>query len=473
MENKIPPAQKGELSYRLLEESPYMVFWVLPSGRFAYTNAATQQALGYSAEELSQLRASDVLANYGPEERVELREEIANRGDGLLRAVLVRKDKSTIPVESSNHLFEFEGEPINCAICRRVSPPNVSPTETSPGSGSSDGDANDMRSLYEMADSLNIIGSSRAMRAILLYARRFASRSELPVLITGETGVGKESLARFVHENSARAEKKFVCVNCASFVENDMISRLFGHVRGAFTGAVKDRKGIFESARGGTLFMDEIGELSLNAQKQLLRVLQSGSYYRMGDDRERKTDIRLIAATNQNLPEMVREGTFREDLYFRICVLHLHLPPLRERISDVPQLVEHKLKQITKKTRLIVKKPTKTDMKLLMGYGYPGNVRELFNIIDRAFVLNDGGTLKIKPEHFVTVYAGGTGNAGTTGTGIPTLKEVQVAHIIIALKRCRWKVNGKGGAAELLDINPNTLRARMNKYDIQRPKPER
>ncbi len=304
------------------------------------------------------------------------------------------------------------------------------------------------------------IGSCEAVRQVLLDVTRVAE-TDSTVLILGETGVGKELIARAIHQNSARKDRPFIRVNCSAFPETLIAGELFGHEKGAFTGAVERRLGRFELADGGTLFLDEIGDISIEVQVRLLRVLQSHEFERIGGKETLHSDFRLLTATNRNLQQAVKGGTFREDLFYRLNVFPIHIPPLRERKEDIPLLVAYFLKRYAEKTGKSLGSPSNNDMNQLIAYHWPGNVRELNNLIERGAILSSGTQFRL-PE---------LDHAGLTVSKkgeLITLVENERQHILAALKRSGGKVRGKGGAAELLDINYNTLFSRMKKLGINK-----
>ena len=244
----------------------------------------------------------------------------------------------------------------------------------------------------------DIICASKAMKEILTLAHKVAPLEETTILITGESGVGKEVVARYIHRLSPRANHRFVAINCAAIPETLVESELFGHEKGAFTGASKRKAGIFEIAEGGTVFLDEIGDLSLEAQAKLLRVLQEKKFQRVGGLEEISVNVRIIAATNQDLEKKVSEGSFREDLFYRLNVFPIHIPPLRERKDDILPLAEYFIKRVLKKDNIEKPPFTAGAQKLLLSYPYPGNIRELANAIERALILS-GGQLPLTSEH--------------------------------------------------------------------------
>jgi PAS domain S-box-containing protein len=319
-----------------------------------------------------------------------------------------------------------------------------------------------------------IIGRSEALSRVLRQAEKVAP-ADTTVLILGETGTGKELFAHAIHSLSPRKRHALVRVNCAALPEHLIESELFGHERGAFTGAVAQRRGRFELADGGTLFLDEIGELPPDLQAKLLRVLEEGEFERVGGSRTLRVDVRLIAATNRRLEESVREGTFRSDLYYRLSVYPVTLPPLRERREDIPALVSHFVGQLAKKMGKEIKTIPQDAMAALQHYDWPGNIRELRNVIERAVIITRGSALRLSDDMGNRTSGEGTPYPGTPFDSEPsqfpaaeTLEQSEYNLILRTLKRVNWKVEGAGGAAELLDIHPSTLRTRMKKLGITR-----
>lgn len=308
-----------------------------------------------------------------------------------------------------------------------------------------------------------MVGKSRKVRAILELAQAVAPTNS-SVLITGETGTGKELLARFIHELSPRRDKPFVRVNCASLPSGLVESELFGHEKGAFTGAEQLRPGKFELANGGALFLDEIGEMPLEAQAKLLRVLQDGIIERVGSTQSLEVDVRIIAATNADLTEAMGEGRFRSDLFYRLHVFPIEVPPLRERPQDIPLLARHFLE----KNRLEFKRPCQDidddSLQKLLEYHWPGNIRELKNIIERAMILSHSKLLTIDDAFFPRSSSQETGAS-------PKLKDLERHRIQEALKVCEWRIDGPLGAAKQLGLNPSTLRSRLKKLGIKRESP--
>jgi transcriptional regulator with GAF, ATPase, and Fis domain len=314
---------------------------------------------------------------------------------------------------------------------------------------------------WDPDDFENIIGDSPALRFAIARIQEVAP-TDASVMLLGETGTGKELFARAVHNRSTRRGRPFVSVNCAALPSTLIETELFGHVRGAFTGAVSTRQGRFELADGGTLFLDEIGDLPADVQAKLLRVLQEGQFERVGSSQSRKVDVRIVAATHHDLEAAMREGRFRADLYYRLNVFPVMLPPLRDRLEDLPRLVWY---FVNRRQRALNRKFTHIPDSVfdaLQQRSWPGNVRELANVIERAMIHSTGGTLVLDevpaPQPSVSFREAGT------------LEEMERQYVEDALRRCRWRINGRGNAAEVLGLHPNTLRNRMKKFGIQRPK---
>jgi PAS domain S-box-containing protein len=306
-----------------------------------------------------------------------------------------------------------------------------------------------------------VIGNSDAMGYVLEKAKQVAKTSA-PVLLEGETGVGKELIADLIHKNSLRNRTPMIKVNCGALPKELIEDELFGHEKGAFTSAIQFRKGRFELADGGTVFLDEIGELPLEMQPKLLRVLQNGEFERVGGEKTIKVDVRIIAATNRELQQEVQQGRFRDDLFYRLNVFPITIPAVRKRKEDLPLLINHFIRHESKKYNKQLEQISKADMQRLMEYTWPGNVRELKNVIERSVISSEGNTLKL--SWFLS-----QASESVKGASDSTLEEIERQHIIKIMEACHWKINGENGAAEKLDMHPNTLRSKMKKLDISRP----
>jgi transcriptional regulator with GAF, ATPase, and Fis domain len=320
----------------------------------------------------------------------------------------------------------------------------------------------DILTVHDFED---MVGSSPAFRAALAGVREVAP-TDTTALLLGETGTGKELFARAIHDRSPRRQRPFICVNCAALPASLIESELFGHERGAFTGAIAARQGRFELADRGTIFLDEVGDLPLELQPKLLRVLQEREFERVGSSTRRRVDVRVIAATHHDLQTAVADGKFRADLYYRLSVFPISLPPLRDRREDIPQLVWFLINQRQRRLHCRITDIPKTTMEALQGYHWPGNVRELENIIERAMIRSTGGTLHID-ENLL-----GKARAPIATEGAGTLEALERAHIEATLRQCNGRINGAGNAAERLGLHPNTLRFRMKKLGIVRKRVE-
>jgi transcriptional regulator with GAF, ATPase, and Fis domain len=318
-----------------------------------------------------------------------------------------------------------------------------------------------------------LLGESPAFRRVLQDIAQVA-RTDATVLITGETGTGKEIVARAIHASSGRRERPLVTVNCAAIPATLIESELFGHEAGAFTGATKKRDGRFALADKGTIFLDEIGDLAVDLQAKLLRVLQEGEFDPIGGASTKKVDVRVLAATNRDLPTLVREGRFREDLFYRLHVFPIHLPPLRERRDDVVRLASEFARRFAAKMGRTSSPLTADDTRRLEAYHWPGNVRELQNVIERAVITSTDGRLNLEralPEPIVPVSSARGTNEPAPGVihTAKELEELERANILRALAATRWKVSGAQGAAKLLGLHASTLSSRMKALKIHKP----
>jgi DNA-binding NtrC family response regulator len=323
----------------------------------------------------------------------------------------------------------------------------------------------------------NLVGQSAALKHIVSQIDLVAP-TEASVLILGETGTGKELVAHETHQRSARKDGPLVRVNCASVPRELFESEFFGHARGAFTGAMKDRAGRFETAEGGTIFLDEVGEIPMDVQNKLLRVLQEKRYERVGEDRTRRANVRVVAATNRDLKKEVAAGRFREDLFYRLNVFPIQVPPLRERMDDIPLLAKHFVELSSKDLKCAQPRLTRAAIAKLQSYDWPGNIRELRNVIERAVILARGGALDFDlpmvgqpaPAARPGVPLDATGN--TTPPRFLTEAELQRRerdNLVQVLEAANWKISGADGAAELLGVKPTTLLSRMDKWGIKKP----
>lgn len=320
-----------------------------------------------------------------------------------------------------------------------------------------------------------IVGNSAALDRVLQHVALVAP-TDSTVLIEGETGTGKELIARAIHNISSRRGRPFVKLSCAAIPSGLLESELFGHEKGAFTGAVERRVGRFENAHSGTIFLDEIGEIPLELQPKLLRVLQEQEFERLGSTRTVRVDVRVVAATNRNLQQMAEEGTFRPDLYYRLSVFPLLMPPLRERSDDIPRLARFFADKFARRMNKTVDSISEEAMRILSSYHWPGNIRELQNVIERAVILCQGSELQVDSvlresmsrRSDEQLRAAANDPDGTVFSK-DEIDRLERRNILAALEKTSWKIYGPGGAAEMLGVKPTTLAARVTRMGLKRP----
>jgi transcriptional regulator with GAF, ATPase, and Fis domain len=308
-----------------------------------------------------------------------------------------------------------------------------------------------------LVEHTEIVGQSIAMKKVLTQAEQVAG-TDSTVLLLGETGTGKELLARAIHSMSLRKDRPLVTVNCASLPPTLIESELFGREKGAYTGAMTRMIGRFEIADGSTLFLDEIGELPLELQSKLLRVLEEGSFERLGSTKTLHVDVRIIATTNRDIEQEIKDGNFRKDLFYRLSVFPIVIPPLRERSEDIPFMVRAFVREFQKRMGKEIETISKKSMEALQSYSWPGNVRELRNVIEHAVILSKGKSLAVHVPKLGSSEAGATHN----------LEEMERRHIVSVLEKANWRLSGKGAAAEVLGLKRTTLLAKMKKLGIKR-----
>ena len=395
-------------------------------------------------------------------------EDIKTRKNFRMEWKATRKDGSQFPVDISvNHLY-FQGEHLNCAILRDISTRKQSEADLRAA-------FDEIRLLKDQLEIENeylqeelrvnqddIICQSKAYAKVLKQVEQVAP-TDTTVLITGESGTGKELLAKALHQNSQRKDHPMVKVNCATLPKDLFESELFGHKKGSFTGAIADKEGKFKIADSGTLFLDEIGEIPIEMQAKLLRVLQEGEFDMIGGQQTIRVNVRIIAATNRDLEKMVKAGTFREDLYYRLNVFPIHNMPLRERKEDIPLLASAFLQKYATKAGKSFSRVSKKTIDALMKYDFPGNIRELENLIERAVITEQGNTL------FPGDWLPNTTGREPAGTDeLKSFEQMQKDYIIRVLEKTNGKVSGVNGAASILQMNDKTLFAKMKKLGIEK-----
>ena len=464
----------------ILEAAGEGIYGLDTEGVTTFVNPTAARLLGWPAEELIGAPMHAVLhhkhADGSPYPREECPIYMAFK-DGKVHQVddevFWRKDGASFPVEYTSTPIREDGKLVGAVVvfrdisrlCKalaevealknRLQEENVYLQE-------------EIKTEYNFDE---IVGSSPEMLKVLKAIETVAP-TEANVLISGETGTGKELVARAVHSRSARHEKPLIKVNCASIPRDLFESEFFGHVRGAFTGALRDRAGRFQLADKGTLFLDEVGEIPLEMQSKLLRVLQEGEYERIGEERTKHTDVRVICATNRDLEEEIKAGRFRRDLYYRLNVFPIRIPPLRRRCGDVALLAQHFLKSACTRMNRPQVKLREQHVRLLKSYPWPGNARELQNVIERAVIVSEPGQLCFEMPALDS-EGGSLERESESGSGIVSDAEMRRRerdNILAALGQSDWRVYGDGGAAELLGIRPTTLASRMRKMGLEKPR---
>ncbi|GJL77588.1 MAG: hypothetical protein NPINA01_05770 [Nitrospinaceae bacterium] len=480
------PSRDVEECFRLaqftIEQATDAIIWHDSQARIHRANEAACKQLGYSEEELLNLTIQDINPNSNKQTWARFWNEIKKNKTVSFEDQHRRKDGTPAPVEVNASYIQFEGQEYVVGFSRDISERKQNEKERACALE----EIQRLRKQLELENEYlieevselqsygDIVGQSPALVTILKQIDMVAP-TDASILIGGESGTGKELIAREIHNRSQRNHRPMIRVNCASIPRELYESEFFGHVKGAFTGAVKDRAGRFELAHEGTLFLDEVGEIPLELQSKLLRVLQEGSYERVGDEKTQTVDVRLVAATNRDLKEEVEQGRFREDLFYRLNVFPIEVPPLRKRKDDIPLLAGHFLKLAAKRFRASQPKLTKANVLQLQNYEWPGNVRELQNVLERAVITSQTATLhldlpmrKAKKKSTLPVMDSSPQRDGKVFTEAE-MKQQELENLLAALHQTRWKIFGPGGAAELLDIRPTTLISRIKKIGLKKP----
>jgi len=460
---KIELQEKEQRLSRIFENAMDAILTLDQFGRILLFNAAAEEmfrckaadSIGYSVDRFLSPELYKTLTNF--RNGVPAKQAIwVPEGLSAIRA-----DETTFPIEATISRVEATGQRLYILILRDINERQARQQ--------AEAECNTLRgiNLYlqeEVRASRNgeeLIGTSAALHQAMELVNQVAD-TDAAVLITGETGTGKELIARAIHNLSKRKDKTLVKLNCATIPENLAESELFGHEKGSFTGAIARKIGRFELANGGTLFLDEIGELPLELQAKLLRVLQEGEYERVGGTQTLTCDVRVIAATHRDLAKLSQQGQFRADLYYRLNVFPIHLAPLRDRKEDLPSLVKHFVGKYGEKFGKKIETIPERMMTDLQSYFWPGNIRELQHIIERAVILTKGAQLAT--VDFINLI----GSGSPTVSPIVTLDEAERAHILKALEATSWRIAGDQGAAKILGVPSTTLRSRMEKLGINK-----
>ncbi len=452
----------GERFRKIFQHSNDGIFLVDPmADEILDVNDKACRMLGYSREELLHAPMSMVHPNEMDRMR-QFAQTVYKNGEGWTdKLTCTPKSGSALSAEISASIIDHDGKKCMVAMVRDTSERNRL--------------AREKEALLEEfrsgRGSGSIIGRSRAIDEVLEQIDLVAP-TDAGVLITGESGTGKELVARAIHERSNRSEHAMVRVNCASIPAELFESEFFGHVKGSFTGALRDRRGRFDLADGGTLLLDEVGEIPLELQGKLLRVLQEGLYERVGESRARRADVRILAASNRDLLGESKAGRFRQDLYYRLSVFPIHIPPLRERPEDIAPLAEHFVARSCDNLQVPRVQLSDEQLRLLEDYSWPGNVRELQNVIERAVILGRDGGLHLELGGAVAGPASErkkTVAVAADDLTLADLKRMEQDMIVGALEKTGWKISGKDGAAVLLGLKPTTLTSRLKKLGLKRP----
>ncbi|MCB0519984.1 MAG: sigma 54-interacting transcriptional regulator [Lewinellaceae bacterium] len=461
--------QQLALGQEVIDRATDVIFLWEQSGKLFRFNQSAVRELGFSEALLRRATIFDLDPGITPAWWASHWQDIFLQKSFTMEWEATRSDGSRFPVEITVNLVPFEGRHLNCAILRNITERKKRELELSHALE----EIKELKNQLEIENeylqeeiNLNyrfedIICGSDSYKTVLKKVEQVAP-TDSTALITGESGTGKELLARAIHQLSRRKDKPLIKVNCATLPKELIESELFGHRKGAFTGAVADKTGKFELADHGTIFLDEIGELPLDLQPKLLRAIQEGEFDKLGDTKTTTVDVRIIAATNRDLEKMVRQGQFREDLFYRLNVFPIHNLPLRERKEDIPMLAQFFLEKYSTRAGKAFRRISKKTTDALMQYDFPGNIRELENFIERAVIIEQGTTLF--PGKWLPSIQASPARPGV----FQTFDEAQRAHILQVLFHTKWRVSGEQGAAKILGLNDKTLFAKMAKLGIRK-----
>ena len=481
MTKKLKIESDPGLAQFTIERADDAILWHDCDARIQHVNPAACDLLGYSREELLSLTIQDINPNSTPKSWAKFWKELQKKKVIAFEDDHRTRDGRMIPLETKVNFIEYKGQEYAVAFNRDISERKKNEEEKALAYQEICRLRNQLEleneylqeEVLELRTFGDFIGQSPALQNILRQIEMVAP-TDASVLVTGESGTGKELIAHAMHTRSDRNARRMIRVNCASIPRELYESEFFGHVKGAFTGAVKDRAGRFELAHGGTLFLDEVGEIPLELQSKLLRVLQEGTFERVGDERTRNTDVRIIAATNRDLKREVEEGRFREDLYYRLNVFPIEVPPLRKRKEDIPLLAAHFLELTAKKLNHPKPKLSQANMNQLQAYDWPGNIRELQNVIERAIITSQSNKLRFDlPDDQSAQRTPVPGRREKTAgeeARILTFEEIKQLdrdNILSALEQTGGKIFGNDGAADLLGTRPTTLASRIQRMKLK------
>ena len=457
-----------QLFKEVIDNAKDLIYVYNREGNLILYSDSVKSQLGFSKKELDNFTIFDLDHQIEKDWWHSHFDEIVEKGALHFEWLITRKNHTKFPADISANHIHFNGVDYNCAVIRDITEKKVRDVKLYEALEEIKALKHDLEldnqylkeEINERINIDNIICQSEAYREVLEKVTQVAV-TDATVLITGESGTGKELLATAVHLNSRRNDRPLIKVNCATLPKDLIESELFGHKKGAFTGAIANKVGKFSLADGGTIFLDEIGEIPIDLQSKLLRVLQEGEFDALGSTKTSKVDVRIIAATNRNLLEMVNEGKFREDLYYRLNVFPIYNIPLRARKEDIPLLADFFLKKYSAKAGKLFKRLSKQTISILMDYNFPGNIRELENLIERAVIIENGTTLK--PGNWLPKIKG-----AVQTDAFKSLDEMQRDYIVDVLEHTKWRVSGPKGAATILGMKDKTLFARMKKLGIEK-----
>jgi formate hydrogenlyase transcriptional activator len=442
----------------LLDSMPGMIYMFDRKGFLVAWNKKVEEVYEYSSDELEGMHILDFIDSTDRSNVEEKVNNVFESGYDMVENLALTKSGKQIPYIGSGKKIRIDGEDYMVGFSTDISELYAARQKIIELNEILEAENVYLKDQLKQSGSrFEIIGDSDAVKYALFRVEQVAP-TDASVLIQGETGTGKELIARAIHKESKRSDSPFVKVNCASIPEHLIESELFGHEKGAFTGAIQKRIGRFEMANGGTIFLDEIGELPLTLQPKLLHVLQQGEFERIGSSKTIKTDVRVISATNKVLEEEITKGLFRSDLYYRLNVYPITLAPLRERNDDIIKLAEYYIKHYSEKFNKPIKAISKISLKKLLDYSWPGNVRELGNVIERSIITSNSKILNISDLT----------NVVTVNNDNLSLEEIEKHYILSVMEKTSWKIFGENGAASVLKINPETLRSKIRKLGIRR-----
>ncbi len=459
-----------EIELAFFDKAPFGILWHDRTGTFVRVNNEAAKLLGYKKEELVGLTVFDIDSVYDMAKLNVLWDKVFDEGIVHFESPQQRKDDSLYPAELMTVAFSYEQQEYLCTFFQDVTEKKKAEQKLQQTLAELEEAKKQLinenvylkEEIGQAYNSCNIVGSSEALRNVLTRVEQVAN-TKANVLILGETGTGKELIARAIHELSDRKLRPLVKVNCATLPATLIESELFGHEKGAFTGATSAKAGRFELADKGTIFLDEIGEMPLELQAKLLRVLQEGEFERLGSEQTTRVDVRIIAATNRNLLELCNSGEFRLDLFYRLNVFPVLCPPLHKRKEDIPLLTEYFVKKFSSEIGRRIDEIPEREVAKLTRHNWPGNLREFQNIIESSVITSMNGVFRLE-----SWFSPMEEQPIPTLHGIGSLEENERSFIVQALEYTDWRVSGSGGAAEVLCINAQTLTSKMKKLGIKR-----